>query len=323
MKLIVSNPPHWRANLSEEKLHFNFILALLPVVVFAVFTYGFHALRVISLSVSTAVLSDIFIRWLFKKTATYLDGSAILIGLLFALLMAPGTPYWLVILGAFLCIFIGKEIFGGLGSNPLNPVLVGWAITRISWPGYFDMNLTTVNYFEAGELFRYPLMLLKKGGAEFISDLKITDLLFNQVGAIGAASILLILLGGLYLLWRKVITWEIPLSFAVGVLFLSFIFWIGNNQLYANPLFHLLTGNVILGMFFLAPDYASAPFNRWGKIVFGLGCGMMTIILRIWSNYPDGVIFAIIIMNLFTPLMDKIKKKPVTLEVFHMDRRLK
>jgi electron transport complex protein RnfD len=104
---------------------------------------------------------------------------------------------------------------------------------------------------------------------------------------------------------------------------MSFIFWIGNSQVYANPLFHLLAGNVILGMFFLAPDYPSAPYNRWGKIVFGLGCGVLTIILRVWSYYPDGVVFAIIIMNLFTPLLDKIKKKPLPLKILNMERRLK
>lgn len=321
MKLIVSSPPHWHEDVDEGKLHFNIILALLPAVIFAVIIYGIHAARIITLSITTAVISEFLIRKLFRKKDTILDGSAIIIGILFAMLLSPSTPYWMVIVGSFLCIFIGREIFGGLGCNPLNPVLVGWAITRIAWPAYFDLNLVTVNYIK-GENFRYPLTLLKKGGAEFISDLSLTDLLFRQVGSIGAAAILLLFLGGLFLLWRKVITWEIPLSFTIGILFMSFIFWIGNNELYANPLFHLLTGSVILGIFFLSTEYASSPFNRWGMVVFGLGCGMLTIILRAWSNYPDGIVFAIIIMNLFTPLLDKIKKKPKSIKVSYMERGL-
>jgi electron transport complex protein RnfD len=321
MKLVVSSSPHWHGKLTVNKIHYNFIVALLPAVIFALFNYGMHAARVMALAVATAMIADIIIRFSFRKTVTASDGSAFLIGLLFALILPPSVPFWLVIIGSFLCILIGKEIFGGLGSNPLNPVLVGWAILHISWPGYLNFNLAAANYNLDFPL-HYPLTMLKNGGTELISDFTFLDLLLGkQVGGMGAAAILFILIGGIYLLLRKIISWEIPLSFAVGIVVMSFVFWLSNSATYANPLFHLLTGNVMIGMFFLATDYSSSPFNRWGMMVFGLGCGILTVILRAWSVYPDGVLFSILIMNLFTPLLDRIKNKPKPLEIYHMERR--
>jgi electron transport complex protein RnfD len=321
MNLIVSSPPHWHKNISISKIHLHLIIALLPALVFGIYTFGFHAVRVISLSVATAVLSELIIRRMFKKPMSLFDGNAILIGVLFAMILPPSVPYWLIIIGAFLCVFIGKEIFGGLGSNPLNPVLVGWAITRISWPVYFNLDLASVNY-DLGFSFRYPLAVLKKGGVDFISDFKLLDLfLGKQVGGIGSIAILLLLIGGIYLLIRGIISWEIPIFFFIGVLVTSSLFWLIDGHQYASPLFHLTTGNLMLGIFFLSTDFSSSPFNRWGMIGFGFGCGFMTIILRIWSIYPDGVFFAILIMNLFTPLLDNIKKRPEPTNIFYIDRR--
>lgn len=320
MKLVVSSPPHWHGKLTVGKIHHNIILALLPAVIFSLFTYGMHALRVIALAVAVAVIADILIRKAFKKPVTATDGSAFLIGLLFALLLPPSAPYWFVITGALLCIFI-KEIFGGLGSTPLSPVLAGWAILHISWPGYLNFNLGAAN-FDLSFPLHYPLTMLKNGGTEMISDFTIMDLLLGQqVGGIGAAAILCILIGGIYLLVRKIITWEIPVSFAAGILIMGTIFRLVNGAKYGDPLFHLLTGSVMIGMFFLATDFSSSPYNKWGKIVFGLSIGILTIIFRAWSVHPDGVIYAILIMNLFTPLLDKIKNKPVPLAINHIERR--
>jgi electron transport complex protein RnfD len=322
MNLVVSSPPHWHKNISVANINAQLIIALLPALLYAIYTFGFHAARVISLAVVTTVLSELIIRKMFKKSTTIFDGSAVLIGLVFAMILPPSVPYWLVIIGAFLCIFIGKEIFGGLGSSPLNPVLVGWAITRISWPAYYNLDLASVNY-DLGFSFRYPLILLKKGGVEFISDIKLIDLLMGkQVGGIGSIAILFLLIGGIYLLIRGIITWEIPLSFAAGVLSVATLFWLINSHQFANPLFHLLTGNLMLGIFFLSTDSASSPFNKWGMIIFGFGCGFLTMVLRIWSIYPDGVFFAILIMSLFTPLLDNIKKRPRPTEIYYIDKRM-
>jgi electron transport complex protein RnfD len=322
MKLVVSSPPHWHVKLTESRIHLDFLIALVPAVIFAVSTYGMHAARVIALAISTAVVSEILLRKLFKKSSTFTDGSAFLIGLLFALLLPASVPFWLVMVGAFLCIFIGKELFGGLGSHPLNPVLVGWTIIQISWPAYLNINLATANY-NLGYDFHYPLAALKKGGIEAISDINLLDLfLCKQAGGMGAVAIPLILIGGAYLLLRKRIAWEISLSFAVGVVVMAAIFWVGDPTAYTNPLFHLLAGNVMIGIFFLATDYSSSPFNRWGMIAFGLGCGFLTVILRVWSISAHAVPFAILIMNLFTPLLDRIKQKPGPINVSYMEKRL-
>lgn len=322
MKLIVSTPPYWHVKSSVSKIHFNFILALLPAVIFSIFIFGMHSARVVSLAVLTAVVSEILIQKLFKQEDTLTDGSAFLIGLLFAMLLPPSVPYWLVIIGSFLCIFIGKAVFGGLGSNPLHPALVGWAIIKISWPSFLNYNLTMTNY-DLNFSFQYPLSVLKNGGTELISNLNLIDLVLGkQVGGIGSTAVLLLFIGGVYLLIRKIISWEIPLSFAAGVLIMAAVFWAVNDAAYANPLFHLVTGNVMLGIFFLSTDYSSSPFTRWGMIVFGLSCGFLIVILRALSMYPDGVVFAILIMNLFTPIFDKIKSKPKSLRVFHIERGL-
>ncbi len=315
MKLIVSSPPHWHNDSNVSKVHFFLILALLPVAVFSVFTYGMHAARVISVAISTAVISEILIRRLFRKPASIEDGSAIFAGLLFALIMPASAPYWLIISGTFLGILVGKEIFGGLGCYPFNPVIVGWALSKISWPNYFNYDLASAEY-NLNFDFRYPLYLLKKGGVETIADIGLVDLFFGQqAGGLGSGAVFLLLLGGLFVIYKGVYSWETPVSFAAGMVFMSTIFWLVNADMYANPLFHLLTGNAMIGIFFLATDFSSSPFTKWGKIVFGLSIGILTIILRAWSNYPDGVFFAILIMNLFTPLLDRINKKPTTAKV--------
>jgi electron transport complex protein RnfD len=322
MRLTVSSPPHWHVKLTEGRVHLDFIIALVPAVIFALYIYGLHATRVIALAISTAVISEILIRKLFRKPQKFTDGSAVLIGLLFALLLPPSVPYWLVIVGVFLCVFIGKELFGGLGSSPLNPVLVGWTILQISWPGYLNINLAAAIY-DLGFDFRYPLSMLKAGGIEAISGYSFIDLVLGrQTAGLGASAILLIFIGGVYLLFRRRIPWEIPLCFAGGVVIMSLIFWVIDPATYANPFFHLLTGNAMIGIFFLSTDYSSSPFNRWGMVVFGLGCGILTILLRVWSINAYAVPYAILIMSLFTPLLDRIKRKPKPIKVYYMEKRL-
>ncbi|MGD2086627.1 MAG: RnfABCDGE type electron transport complex subunit D [Candidatus Aminicenantes bacterium] len=322
MKLTVSSPPHWHVKLTEGRIHVDFIIALIPAAIFAIYTYGTHAVRVITLAMAIAVISEIFTRKLFKKPMTYTDGSAFFIGLLFAMILPPSVPFWLVIIGTFLCIFIGKELFGGLGSHPLNPVLVGWTIIYISWPAYLNINLAAANY-DLGYTFYYPLAMLKNAGIDAVSDIRLIDLILGkQTAGLGASAIILIFIGGIYLLVRKRIAWEISLSYAVGIVLMAAIFWAGDPTTYINPLFHLFTGNAMIGIFFLATDYSSSPSNRWGMVAFGLGCGFLTIILRVWSINPHAVPFAILIMSLFTPLLDKMKRKPKPIKVYYMEKGL-
>jgi electron transport complex protein RnfD len=313
LDLIVSPSPHVHSGARITGTSYNLLIALLPAVIMGVSTYGFDALRVICASIACAMVFEALIQKLFKKPVTIADGSAAVTGLILALILPASVPLYIVVVANFAGIVIAKQCFGGLGANPLNPALVGWAGIRITqgWAGYLDFDLALVNY-DTGFLMQYPLAVLKADGASALSQFSPTDLfLGHQTGGIGAAAIIWILLGGLYLVVRGVIRWEIPLFFLVGTAILSAIFWLTDQATYASPMFHILTGNVMIGAFFLTTDNGSSPVNRWGMIVFGLGCGAMTVFLRVWSNYSDGVIFACLLMNLCVPLMDKIKAKQI------------
>jgi electron transport complex protein RnfD len=218
-----------------------------------------------------------------------------------------------VVTANFAGIIIGKQLFGGLGANPLNPVLVGWAVIRVTktWAGFLDFDLMLINY-EPGFVIQYPLAALKAQGPEAVSRFDLTALfLGQQTGGIGASAVVCLLAGGLYLVLRGAIRWEIPLCFFLGIVAVAAIFKGTNSAAYAGPTFHILTGNVMIGAFFLSTDNASSPINRWGMVVYGLACGSLTIILRVWSIYPDGVIFSCLLMNLFVPLLDKLKAKQI------------
>jgi len=315
MKLIVSSPPHWHYGASEFKINRDFIIGLLPALIHSLYFFGMHAARVIALCIAISVMSEILIRKVFKKNADPFNGSAVYLGILFAMLLPPTSPYWLVIAGAFLTVFIGREIFGGAGSNPFSPVLVGMAILELSWPSHLNVNLNSINY-NLGFDCHSPLTALKSAGADFTSKFSLFELgLGNQVGGIGSVAILFLLIGGIFLLIRKVIRWEIPLFFALGVTVMAEIFRMVDPHSFACSRFHLLTGNVMIGMFFLSTDYSSSPYSNPGKIIFGLGCGILTVLFRVMSVHEDGVIYAILIMNLFTPMLDKLVSRPKTLNL--------
>ncbi len=319
MKLLVSSPPHWHSGSNEFKINRDFIIGLIPAVIHSLYFFGMHAARVMALCVAIAVISEIMIKKVFKKKADPYNGSAVYLGLLFSMLLPPTTPYWVVIFGVFLTVFIGREIFGGTGSNPFSPVLVGMAILELSWPVHLNVNLSSINY-NLGFDCHSPLTALKSAGADYTSKFSLFELgLGNQVGGIGSVAILFIILGGIYLLIRKVIRWEIPLFFALGVAGTAAIFQAIDPHVFACPWFHLLTGNVMIGMFFLSTDYSSSPYSNPGKIIFGLGCGILTVLFRAMSVHEDGVIYAILIMNLFTPMLDKLVRRPRTLKLHILD----
>ncbi len=313
IELTVSPSPHIHCGARLTGISYNLLLALLPAVAMGVYTYGFDALRVICISISSAMVAEALIQKIFRKKVTIADGSAAVTGLLLALILPANVPLYVVVMANFIGIIVGKQCFGGLGANPLNPALVGWAVIRITrtWAGYLDFDLMLINY-DTGFMLQYPLAVLKAKGAESLSDFNLLALfLGKQTGGIGASAVICILAGGLYLVFRGVIRWVTPLCFLLGVVFVSLIFWLGDKTTYANPLFHILTGNVMIGAFFLSTDHASSPVNRWGMVVYGIGCGAMTVILRSWSTYPDGVVFACLLMGLFVPLLDKLKTRQI------------
>ncbi len=322
MKLIVSNPPHWHSGSSERKIYRDLILGLVPAIIYALYFFGMHAARVITLCVAMAILSEIVVRKMFKKQVDPYSGSAVYLGLLFAMLLPPTSPYWMVIIGVFISVFIGREIFGGAGSNPFNPVLVGLAVLELSWPSFLNVNMTSVNYDLGFDCFA-PLTALKVAGADFISRFSLIELsLGRQFGGLGSAAIIFLLIGGIYLLYRKVIHWEISVSFALGVVIIATVLRFFDPNVFACAWFHLLTGNVMIGIFFLSTDYSSSPFTRPGKIIFGLGCGFLTVVFRALSVHEDGVIYAILIMNLFTPMLDKIGGKSIDLSINNVWRNI-
>jgi len=283
----------------------------LPAVVLGAYYYGFDAIRVMGTSVASAMLAEAIIQRVMRKPITIADGSAAVSGLLLALILPASVPLYVGVVANFAGIIIGKQCFGGLGANPLNPVLVGWAIVRITktWAGFLDFDLMLINY-DTGFILQYPLAVLQAKGAAALTRFDTLALfLGRQTGGMGASAIICLLLGGLYLVIRGAIRWEIPLCFLLGVVTVSGIFWMADKTAYASPLFHLLTGNVMIGAFFLATENGSSPVNRWGLVVFGLGCGAFTVILRVWSIYPDGVVFSCLLMSLFVPMLDKLKAK--------------
>ncbi len=309
---IVSFAPHWHCGSSISSTMYSIIIALCPALLYGMYLFGTDAVKVVGLSVFTFVVSEYIIQKLFKKPVTVTDGSAVLAGLLFGMILPPGSPYWLVLVGGFMSMLIGRHVFGGLGSNPFNCVLVGWAMAKISWKYHMNFNLVAARN-NLDIITGYPLGILKKAGVAGLDHISIMDLFIGrEIGGIGCTSALLLCLGGLFLIYRGVIPWRIPAAFIIGIIVTSLVFNLGDNTKYAGPLFNLFTGATMMGAFFLATDYSSSPVNKASMLIFGFGCGVLTILLRSWSMYEDGTFFAILLMNIVTPFLDNIGERKLT-----------
>jgi electron transport complex protein RnfD len=285
------------------------MLAAMPAVLFGIFTYGMPALGVVSLSISFAIIWEFLINKITKRTISIGDGNAALIGLLFGMLLPATSPWWLVITGTFVAVVIGKHIYGGIGGNPFNPVLIGYAILMVAWKDYFDFNEVLVNY-DLGFAMVYPLATVKHLGASSIEAFSTTDLLLGQQsGGIGATFGLGLIIGGIYLIIRGFIRWEISVSFLAGVGVTALLFNMSDPSQYASPVFHLLTGYTLIGAFFLATEDSSSPVNFIPMLIYGAGAGVMTVLIRNTGSYVDGVVFAILLMNLINPICDNIRPK--------------
>lgn len=306
-KFIVSPAPYWHDGSSITERHLHKIWAALPAVVFGIAMYGIPALGVVCLSVSTAMLWELLSNRLTKRPYSIADGNAALIGLLLAMLMPATVPWWTVVIGTFVAIFIGKEIFGGLGGNPFNPALIGLAIIMISWKPLFDFNAALINY-DFGFNMAYPLAMIKQHGSAAVANYKWYELMLGlQAGGIGSTFSIGLILGGIYLILRGFIRWEISLSFLVGIFLTAAVFNGANPVKYANPFIHLITGYTLIGAFFLVTDDSSSPVNFLPMILYGLGAGIMTVLIRNIGAYADGVVFAILLFNIANPLLDKIR----------------
>ena len=308
-KLIVSHAPFCHDGSSISARSYHMMLAALPAVLIGIFQYGIPAVGVVSLSISFAMIWELAINKVTRRAISIGDGNAAVIGLFFAMLLPAASPWWLVITGTFVAVVIGKHIFGGIGGNPFNPVLIGLAILMVSWKDFFDFNEALVNY-DLGFAMAYPLSVLKQLGPAGIVKYSMIDLLIGQqAGGIGATFGLGLILGGTYLIIKGFIRWEISVSFLAGVFFTALVFNLNNSANYASPLFHLLTGYTLIGAFFLASEDSSSPVNFIPMLIYGAGAGIMTVLIRNIGANVDGVVFAILLMNLVNPLVDRIRPK--------------
>ena len=302
----VAAPPHWHCGRTVTGVMQQYILALLPAAVMAFIYYGFPALRVIGLSCATAVAVEALCCKAMDRPSSVDDFHAVLTGLFLAFLLPAMAPWWLVVVGAAVSIVVGKMLFGGLGGNPLCAPLVGWAILSLSWKTQMDPGAMVL----ATNLVD-PLTQLKYLGVAAANKLSLGDLFIGkQLGALGATQVLALLVGAGYLVSRGLLKLYIPLSFLAGVFLAGLVYYLMDGSVYPSPVFHLLTGSVVLGACFLATDPNSSPVNKAAMVCFGLTAGVMTVIIRVYGMYPDGVPFAILFANLFTPMFDLIRPKP-------------
>ena len=310
-KLIVSPSPHLHTKTSTKSLMRDVVIALMPAVIVSVLFYGWSALLVLSTSIASCLLVELFItRFLLKKPSTIADCSALVTGILLALNLPTTTPWWVVFIGAVVAIGVAKMTFGGLGQNLFNPALVGRVFLLISFPTYMT-DWTRPQGFIGGNLDALtgatPLGVAKEGGVAAVEGLDYCDMLFYNIGgSAGEISAIAILLGFAYMLARRVIKPYITLSILVTVAAFSGIFWAINPAEYTGPVFNLLTGGLLLGSVFMATDYVTSPMSKWGGVIFGIGIGVITMLIRYFGAYPEGVSFAILIMNSVVPLINKV-----------------
>ncbi len=317
-KLFVSShAPYWHNRSSLSAKSYNILLAALPAVILGIYQYGPPALGVVALSVSTAMIWELIMNYVTKRPVSIGDGNAAVIGLLLAMLLPATTPWWTVVIGTFLAVVVGKQIFGGIGGNPLNPTLVSIAIITLSWKGLLDFDEALVN-FDLGFYMVYPLAALKHLGPSVVSNYSVGELLMGQyAGAIGSTFGLGLIIGGIYLILRGMIRWEISISFLVGIFVTALLFNISDSEKYAGPLFHLLTGYTLIGAFFLATEDSSSPVNFIPMLIYGVCAGFLTVLIRNIGAFVDGAVFAILMMNVANPLLDKIRPKALGKGIKH------
>jgi electron transport complex protein RnfD len=310
-KLVVSHAPYWHDGRTVSSRHRNIMLAALPAVIMGVSQYGAPALGMLALATASAILWEFVMNLLLGKRISIGDGSAAVTGLLFGMLLPATAPWWFVLLGTLLAIIVGKQIFGGLGLNPLNPPLLALAMLVISFQGILDFN-AALRQYELGFPMTYPLADLKALGTSGIEKFGVGDLFMGrQIGGAGSTFGLGLVIGGIYLLIRGYVRWELPVSFLAGLFLTAWFFHLSDPASYAGPLFHLVTGYTLIAAFFLVPEDSSSPVNFVPMLVFGALAGLMTVLIRNVGAYVEGIPFSILLLNLANPLLDKIRPKTI------------
>lgn len=312
-QLYLSSSPHIHSGETTDKVMRLVIYALLPATALSIYFFGLPALSVLLICTLGCIAFEALACKIMQRPQSIADGSALLTGILLALNLPPSTPWWLSLLGAAIAILIGKQVYGGLGYNPFNPALVARVVLLISFPVQMTSWTTPAPLGSGVDAVTAATPLGEMKTAVMLTG-KLPDMatagfsnyfLGNMGGSIGEVSALALLLGGLFLLYKKIITWHTPVSFIGSVIVISGIFWLVDPGRYPSPLFHLLTGGLILGAFFMATDMVTSPVTYRGMLIFGCGCGLITVLIRLFGGYPEGVSFAILLMNAATPLIDR------------------
>ncbi len=320
-KLIVSPAPHVHGHESTQSLMRDVLIALAPSVVVSVALYGLQALALVLVSVACCIFFEWFAqKYMLKTRVTVNDLSAAVTGVLLALNLPPSAPLWLAVIGAVVAIGVAKMTFGGLGHNVFNPALVARVFLLISFPVLMTDWSVSASWFPGVDAYSgaTPLGLVKEGFAAGLTFEQIVAanptldygvMLFAKIGgSAGEASALALIVGFVYLLVRRVIRPHIPLTIIATVFVMSGIFYYIDPSAYTDPIFNVLTGGLLLGAIFMATDYVTSPMTAWGMIIYGIGIGVLTVLIRFFGAYPEGVSFAILIMNSVVPLLNKYIK---------------
>ncbi len=319
-RIIVSASPHVHSDSTSSKMMYDVLYALIPAFLVSIYVFGVSAIVLTSVAVTSCILIEYLIqKYILKTEVTVSDGSALITGILLAFNLPASLPIWMIIIGSLVSIGIAKLSFGGIGHNIFNPALVGRVFLLVSfpaqmtsWPKPFE-NTTSLVDAITGET---TLGIIKEGllYGETMSSIserlpEASELFLGFTsGSAGEMSGLALLIGGLFLLMRKVITWHIPLTILATMGIMTGIFWLVDPEQYANPMIHILSGGAILGAFYMATDLVTSPMTKKGMVVFAFGIGVITVVIRLFGAYPEGISFAILIMNAFVPLIDRYFK---------------
>jgi electron transport complex protein RnfD len=310
-EIYVSSSPHMLSDVSTKKIMWTVIIALLPACIFAVYWFGIEALTTMLLGGLSAVIFEALVQKIRKKPITVNDGSAFLTGLLLAMCLPATVPVYVPIVGSFFAIVVAKQSMGGLGNNIFNPAHIGRAALMASWPVAMT-SWTNIRYTDA-LTSATPLGVLKLEGHDALINMfgsqsaMYQDLFLGlRNGCLGETSVVLLVLGGLVLIYKRYIDWVIPVCMIGTVGILTWMFGGSNGLFSGDALFHMMAGGLIIGAFFMATDYVTAPITRKGQVIFAVGAGLITVLIRLLGGYPEGVCYSILLMNALTPLIDRL-----------------
>lgn len=312
--LDVASNPHWRDGSGLPGTHQRWLVALVPAIAASVWLFGWDTIRIIGLAVVFSTgLDSLTNRFIPSKDYTA-NWSSVSLAVIFALLLPCNTPWWMILVGCFLMIVVGKKLFGGTGSYPVHPALLSFAMLQVSWPQRIDYTASLVN-IDWGAKMIEPLRLVRTLGSNAESLFTWQDLLVGkQAAGIGNGLVLFLLMGGLFLLVIREISWQIPVGFIAGNLLMAGVLGAISPDQFASPMFYLLSGGTVFAAFFLVTDHSTSPVNPIPMLIYGFAGGALLMIIRAFSNYVDGVVFAILLVNMCTPLLDRITPKVRGLE---------